>query len=211
MQRQTTTRTNTQTITQTETKGHKKRVGLYGGTFNPIHTSHLIVADQVGNTLGLDEVLFLPDVIPPHVDQKGAIDPGLRIDMIQLAIEGNPLFGIELAEVKRGGISYTFDTVAQLKQAHPENDYYFIIGGDMVEYLPKWHRIDELAKMVTFVGVRRPGYQPKSKYPVIWVDAPLIDISSTDIRHRVQCGQSIRYLVPEKVATFIKEHRLYLE
>ncbi|WP_137597372.1 nicotinate-nucleotide adenylyltransferase [Paucilactobacillus kaifaensis] len=207
----TTTSTNTQTVTQTETQGHKRRIGLYGGTFNPIHTSHLIVADQVGNALGLDEVLFLPDVIPPHVDQKSTIEPQLRIDMIQLAIEGNPLFGIELAEVKRGGISYTFDTIAELKQAHPENDYYFIIGGDMVEYLPKWHRIDELAKMITFVGVRRPGYQPKSKYPVIWVDAPLIDISSTDIRNRVQCGQSIRYLVPDKVATFIKEHRLYLE
>ncbi len=81
----------------------------------------------------------------------------------------------------------------------------------MVAYLPTWHRIDELANMVTFVGVRRLGYETKSKYPVIWVDAPLIDISSTDIRHRVETGQSVRYLVPNKVAAFIKEHRLYLE
>lgn len=211
MQRQASTAAKTQTVTQTETAGHKRRVGLYGGTFNPIHNSHLIVADQVGNALGLDEVLFLPDVIPPHVDHKESIEPQLRLEMIQLAIEGNPLFGIELAEVKRGGISYTFDTIAELKRLHPENDYYFIIGGDMVEYLPKWHRIDELAKMVTFVGVQRLGYQTKSKYPVIWVDAPLINISSTDIRHRVESGQSIRYLVPDKVAEFIKEHHLYLE
>jgi len=211
LQHQTTTDVTTQTITQTKTDGHKRRIGLYGGTFNPIHTSHLIVADQVGNALGLDEVLFLPDMIPPHVDAKDSINPQLRIDMIQLAIEDNPMFGIELAEVKRGGISYTFDTIKELKRVHPENDYYFIIGGDMVAYLPTWHRIDELANMVTFVGVRRLGYETKSKYPVIWVDAPLIDISSTDIRHRVETGQSVRYLVPNKVAAFIKEHRLYLE
>lgn len=202
----------TQTVTQTQTVFNKHdRVGLYGGTFNPIHTSHLIVADQVGKALNLDEVLFLPDMIPPHVDEKNAVDASERVDMIQAAIADNPLFGLELAEINRGGVSYTFDTIKFLKQQHPNTDYYFIIGGDMVEYLPKWNRIDELAQMVTFVGVRRPGYETVTKYPVIWVDAPMIDISSTDIRHRVKAGQSIKYLVPAAVETYIKEHQLYLD
>ncbi|KRM13234.1 nicotinate-nucleotide adenylyltransferase [Paucilactobacillus suebicus] len=196
---------------QTQENGHRKRIGLYGGTFNPVHTSHLIVADQVGTTLGLDKVNFLPDAIPPHVDTKTAIDPQMRVDMIKLAIEDNPLFGVEMSEINRGGVSYTYDTVVKLKKAHPEVDYYFIIGGDMVQYLPKWHRIDELSKLVTFVGVQRRGFETDSKYPVIWVDVPLIDISSTGIRNRIKTGQSVKYFVPDKVIEYIKEHHLYLE
>lgn len=201
----------TQTQVQTKTSGHRKRVGLYGGTFNPIHTSHLIVADQVGHALGLDRVLFLPDLVPPHVDKKSAIDPQDRVEMIKLAIQGNPLFDIELAEINRGGVSYTYDTVVELKRQHPDVDYYFIIGGDMVQYLPTWHRIEELSSLVTFVGVQRLGYQTQSKYPVVWVDVPLIDISSTNIRQRIQTGQSIKYFVPDAVVDYIKEHHLYLE
>ncbi|WP_461239472.1 nicotinate-nucleotide adenylyltransferase [Paucilactobacillus sp. N302-9] len=208
VQGQTTQNTQTKLQTQTQTK-KKRRVGLYGGTFNPIHTSHLIVADQVGHALGLDQVLFLPDMIPPHVDAKEAIDAQTRVEMIQLAIADNALFGLELAEINRGGVSYTFDTISELKRLHPDTDYYFIIGGDMVAYLPTWHRIDELAQMVTFVGIRRRGFSDESNYPVIWVDAPLIDISSTDIRNRIKTGQSINYLVPKAVEQYIKEHHLY--
>lgn len=200
-----------QTVVQVDRKDRRKRIGLYGGTFNPIHTSHLIVGDQVGNALGLDKVMFLPDVVPPHVDTKYAIDPQLRVEMIRLAIQGNPLFDIELAEIERGGVSYTYDTVVALMKKHPDVDYYFIIGGDMVQYLPKWHRIDELSKLVTFVGVQRRGFETESKYPVVWVDVPMIDISSTDIRQRIKEGQSVRYFVPDSVIHFIKEHHLYFE
>ncbi len=126
------------------------------------------MADQVMAQLGLDRVLFMPDANPPHVDRKFAIDANDRVKMVSATIAGNPNFGLELAEVQRGGISYTYDTMLSLKQKHPENDYYFIIGGDMVAYLPKWHRIDDLVKLVQFVGVRRDDYPVTSKYPVLW-------------------------------------------
>ena len=187
----------------------RKRIGLYGGTFNPIHASHLIVADQVYTALGLDEVWFIPDEVPPHVDSKTAINADLRVEMVEAAIADNPHFRVELAEVERGGVSYTYDTITFLKEKYPIYDFYFIVGADMVADLPTWHRIDELAKLVMFVGVQRPGFIVDSKYSVLWVDSPLLDISSTDIRNRVKSGLSIRYLVPAAVETIIKEHHLY--
>lgn len=189
----------------------RKRIGLYGGTFNPIHNAHLFVADQVGKALCLNKVLLMPDMIPPHVDHKDAISANLRVDMINLAIKDNPFLGIEMAEINRGGVSYTYDTIKELKRQHPDIDYYFIIGGDMVDYLPKWHKINELMELVNFVGVKRPGANNKSDYPVIWVDIPEIDFSSTDIRERIRRGQSIKYMVPDSVEKYIKEHRLYID
>ncbi|MBF7122174.1 nicotinate-nucleotide adenylyltransferase [Pediococcus pentosaceus] len=186
-----------------------KKIGILGGTFNPPHIAHLLIAEQVGSQLGLDKVLFIPDFIPPHVDEKKTIPAEHRVEMIRLAIQDNPLFDLDLIEINRGGSSYSYDTVKELKQLHPENDYYFIIGGDMADYLPTWHRIDELVKMVQFVGVDRPKYQRQEQYPIIWVDVPKMDISSTKIRKNVKNGCSIRYQVPESVEKYIKEHRLY--
>lgn len=193
------------------TTGRRHRIGIYGGTFNPIHNAHLLVADQVGNSLSLDQVRFMPDATPPHVDHKTAIDADLRLAMIRLATSSNPLFGVEEGELRRGGVSYTYDTMKAMVEKHPTTDYYFIIGGDMVAYLPKWHRIDELVRLPRFhfVGVRRPGAKNESPYPVIWVDVPEVAFSSTDIRRRIRQGLSIRYMVPDAVAAFIKEHHLY--
>lgn len=191
----------------------RQRIGLYGGTFNPIHNAHLLVADQVQSLLCLNRVDFMPDYIPPHVDTKHAIDAKLRVEMLNLAIKDNPHFGIEMAELNRGGVSYTYDTMKELLDQNPLTEYYFIIGGDMVDYLPKWHRINDLVKLPRFhfVGVRRQGAKNETNYPVIWVDVPTVVFSSTDIRHRISTGQSIRYMVPEKVDQFIKEHHLYHE
>ncbi|MGM9982990.1 MAG: nicotinate-nucleotide adenylyltransferase [Limosilactobacillus sp.] len=198
---------------ETVSAGRRHRVGIYGGTFNPIHNAHLLVADQVGQSLSLDQVRFMPDATPPHVDKKTAIAADLRLAMIKLAIKDNPLFAIEESELQRGGVSYTYDTMKKMIEQHPTTDYYFIIGGDMVDYLPKWHRIDELVRLPRFhfVGVRRPGAKNESVYPVIWVDVPLVSFSSTDIRRRVAQGLPIRYMVPDAVAAFIKEHHLYHE
>lgn len=187
----------------------RRRVGLYGGTFNPVHNAHLLVAEQAGQSLCLDQVLFLPDAQPPHADHKETIDAEDRVAMLRLAIANNSFFGLELDEVKRGGVSYSYDTVKRLKQRHPDTDYYFIIGGDMVDYLPTWHLIDELSKMVHFVGVRRPGAKNEAQYPVTWVDIPQVDFSSTNIRRRVKNGQSIKYMVPSAVEDYIEEHHLY--
>lgn len=188
-----------------------RRVGLYGGTFNPVHNAHLLVAEQVGRTLSLDKVSFLPDMQPPHRDHKGTIAADLRVDMLKLAVADNPFFDIEMEEINRGGVSYTYDTIKALKECHPDTDYYFIIGGDMVDYLPTWNKIDQLVEMVNFVGVRRKGAKNEAQYPVIWVDVPTVAISSSDIRARVKSGQSIRYMVPRAVEDYIKEHQLYID
>ncbi|AZP05074.1 nicotinate-nucleotide adenylyltransferase [Jeotgalibaca ciconiae] len=189
----------------------RKRVGIIGGTFNPPHLGHLIIAQQVGQQLALDKVYFMPDAEPPHVDEKPFIEGEHRAQMVKRSIEGNDLFEIETIELERGGKSYTIDTMKQLIEENPDTDYYFIIGGDMVEYLPKWERIDELVSLVHFVGVVRPGYPNHSPYPIIWVDAPKIDISSTKIRSMVKSGRSLRYIVPESVEQYIKEEGLYLD
>lgn len=203
----------TQAQPQTKKVNHRKRIGLYGGTFNPIHNAHLFFADQVGHALCLDRVDFLPDAKPPHVDHKDSINPKLRLQMLELAIADNPFLGIEDAELERGGISYTYDTIKYLLDKHPDVDYYFIIGGDMVDYLGKWYRINDLIRLphFHFVGVHRQGAKNETKYPVIWVDVPTVDFSSTDIRRRIQSGQSIKYMVPDAVSKFIEEHGLYRE
>lgn len=189
----------------------RQRVGILGGTFNPPHIGHLIMAEQVGKQLGLDKVYFMPDAEPPHVDRKPFIAGKHRVEMVRRSITGNPLFDLETMEIKRGGKSYTFDTMQELTTKNPHIDYYFIIGGDMVEYLPKWYRIDELVTMVNFVGVVRPGYPKTSQYPIIWVDSPEVAISSTQIRKMVKNGRSIRYVVPEDVEQYIMEEGLYLD
>jgi len=205
----TVSQTATKVMAEVVTDLPQRRVGIIGGTFNPPHLGHLIMAQQVGDQLGLDEVRFMPDAQPPHVDEKKTIPAQDRANMVQRAIADNPLFKLETAELKRGGKSYTYDTMKALKAQHPETQYYFIIGGDMVDYLHTWSHIDELVKLVTFVGIKRTGYPTTSQYPVIWVDAPLIDISSTQIRHKVSQGHTVRYLVPDTVAAYIKEHQLY--
>ncbi|MBZ2404602.1 nicotinate-nucleotide adenylyltransferase [Liquorilactobacillus hordei] len=201
----------TNPVVEPNENSKKKRVGILGGTFNPPHMGHLIIADQVANQLDLDKMFFMPDSLPPHIDYKDAIAADKRRMMVELSISGNPLFNLETAELERGGVSYTFDTIIELKRRHPDYEYYFIIGGDMVDYLPKWYRIDELVKLVHFVGVARAGFPKESQYPVMWVDVPLIEISSTQIRWNIQHKCSIKYLVPENVENYIKEEGLYLE
>jgi len=205
----TVSQTATKVMAEVVTDLPHRRVGIMGGTFNPPHLGHLIMAQQVGDQLGLDEVRFMPDAQPPHVDEKKTLPAKDRVNMVQRAIADNPLFKLETAELKRGGKSYTYDTMKAMKARHPETQYYFIIGGDMVDYLHTWYHIDDLVKLVTFVGIKRTGYPTTSQYPVIWVDAPLVDISSTQIRHKVSQGHTVRYLVPDAVADYIKEHQLY--
>lgn len=194
---------------QVDTGQKRRQVGILGGNFNPVHTTHLILADQVGHSLGLEKVYLMPEYLPPHVDHKETISPQHRLKMLQLAIENNPLLDIETIELERKGTSYTFDTMTELTARNPDTDYYFIIGGDMVEYLPTWHRVDELMELVNFVGVRRPNYGTQTPYPIIWVDAPLMDLSSTTIRKKIAQGCSVRYLLPDNVLNYIQEEELY--
>lgn len=188
---------------------NRRQVGILGGNFNPVHNAHLVVADQVRQQLGLDEVLLMPEYKPPHVDKKDTIDEKHRLKMLELAIDGVEGLSIETLELERQGISYTYDTMTMLIEANPDVDYYFIIGADMVDYLPKWHRIDELVKLVQFVGVQRPRYKVGTSYPVIWVDVPLMDISSSMIRDFIQNNRQPNYLLPRPVLDYIQKEELY--
>lgn len=185
-----------------------KKIGILGGTFDPPHMGHLIIASEVLITLNLDEILFIPTKIPPH-KQEAATDASHRVNMLSLAINDNEKFRVVTDEIDREGISYSIDTIKGLIDKMPKAEFYFIIGADMVEYLPKWHKIEELIDKVQFVGVKRLNYQLKSSYPIVEVNVPLIEISSTDIKQRIKSNQSVKYHLPKNVLSYIKEQGLY--
>lgn len=187
----------------------KKRVGILGGSFNPVHYGHLVMVDQVRSELALDECYLMPSYQPPHIDKKTTSPAADRLAMLTLALADNPHLQIETCEIERGGVSYTYDTMAELVAKNPQNDYFFIIGGDMVDYLPKWHRLDELLTLVTIVAIKRPGYGEASPYPVKWVDVPLNAISSSIIREYVANNRSVNYFLPQNVINYIQDKELY--
>jgi nicotinate-nucleotide adenylyltransferase len=186
-----------------------KKIGILGGTFDPPHLGHLIIANEVLDQLGLDELKFMPNQEPPHKTRNSKTKPADRLKMLELAIRDHPQFSLETIELERPGRSYTYDTMMELKRKRPGDEYYFIIGADMVEYLPHWHRIDDLIKLVQFVGASRPHFTLESAYPILYVDVPQVDISSTLIRERIKSGKSVKYLLPDKVIHYIEENRLY--
>ncbi|WP_062355667.1 nicotinate-nucleotide adenylyltransferase [Bacillus kwashiorkori] len=187
----------------------KKKIGILGGTFNPPHIGHLIIADQVLHSFQLDEIWFMPNHLPPHKQLNIRIANEDRQKMIELAIDNCSYFKIETIEIERLGKSYTYDTMLLLKEREPNVEFYFIIGGDMVEYLPKWYNIDQLIKLVQFIGVNRPHYSLQTTYPIKTVEIPSIDISSSIIRDKLKKGESINYYLPDKVIQFIREKGLY--
>lgn len=188
-----------------------KQIGIMGGTFNPIHNAHLLIADQVAKKLNLDEVWFVPDNIPPLKKVADKIDVNDRRTMIELAIAGNPKFSVKSFELKRGGISYTVDSLKYLKKAYPQYRFYLIMGSDQVAQFSKWKEPNTIATLATLVGVNRANYSANTNYPMIWVDCPSFAISSTLIRQNIKTKNSIRYLVPEAVREYIKKKGLYRE
>lgn len=186
-----------------------KKVGILGGTFNPPHIGHLIIANEVLHALSLDEVRLMPNATPPHKQMDERITAAHRLQMVKLAIEGISNLTVEPIELERGGTSYTFDTLELLQQREPDTEFYFIIGGDQVEYLPKWHRIDELVQKVRFVGVPRPNTTIEPAYPISILEIPQVELSSTLLRNRLGNGETTKFLIPEKVKDFIQKEKLY--
>lgn len=186
-----------------------RKVGILGGTFDPIHLGHLIVADQVMDRLNLDEIRFMPNYYPPHKEMTSNSTLEDRLTMLELALQKEERFRIEKIELMREGKSYTYDTMVLLKEREPETDFYFIIGGDMVDFLPQWYKIDQLVKLVRFIGVNRPHTEGKSSYPIQYIEIPSVDISSSLIREKLRKGESVNYLLPDSVIQYIKEHQLY--
>jgi len=193
-----------------------KRVGLMGGTFDPIHLGHLLLAETARDRCGLDEVWFIPSRTPPLKSREPAASGEDRLEMVRLAIAGNPAFRVLDLELRRPGVSYSIDTVAELGARHPECRFSYIIGGDRVNDLPRWHRIEELAAAVSFIGVARPGHPVdigslpeflRARMRVI--EMPQLDISSSGVRALRREGRSIRYLVPDGVHDYIVRKGLY--
>ena len=191
-------------------------IGIMGGTFDPIHMGHLVAAERAREAVKLDEVWFMPCHVPPHKDQPPKASAKHRMDMVRLAVSDHPCFKVYDGELRRGGVSYTYDTMKILRHDYPEDCFHIIIGGDMVQYLPHWHRIQELLQMARFIGLKRPGTTidfaklgEEIASKVTLVPMPQLDISSSQIREWVKNSQSIRYLVPDPVFRYIKENRLY--
>ncbi|KPC74691.1 nicotinate-nucleotide adenylyltransferase [Laceyella sacchari] len=191
------------------------RVGIFGGTFDPIHLGHLILAEQAREVAALDQVWFIPAAEPPHKLDKRISASNHRVNMVRLAIQHHPCFQLSTMELERKGPSYTHDTVRMLSEAHPDAQFYLLVGADMVKDLPNWYKIKEILQSVQVIGLGRPGVEVESlpvyvKNRLHWIPDPtLTNISSTMIRQRLSQGKSARYLVPDAVYQYMKEHGLY--
>lgn len=185
-----------------------KKIGIYGGTFDPVHHAHLILARDALEALGLDEVIFVPAAFSPLKKTAPVASGELRLAMLRAAIKGEPKFAVDDCELRRPPPSYTIDTIERVRQGNRHTAIYCLIGEDNVQSLTDWHRFAELEEMVHFVVLDRSGQPLTHSYPVI--DRKM-DISATEIRTRVASGRSIRYLVPPAVEEIIRREKLYLE
>jgi len=193
-----------------------KKVGLFGGSFNPPHLAHLIIAETVREQEGLDEVWWIPAYTPPHKAVGLLVEAGHRLAMTRLATVTQPAFVVSEVEIERGGVSFTVDTLQALQTAYPDIAFSLIIGGDSLRDLGMWHRPEEIVARVPLLVYTRAGVSRGEGPPALvkrarFVEAPLLEISSTDIRARCRTGRSIHYLVPASVRSYIMAYRLYLE
>lgn len=189
------------------------RVGLFGGSFNPIHLGHLITSQRVMEIRRLEKIIFMPcNISPFKVKASDLVDGHCRQRMLELAVGENPNYEINDYELKKGGVSYTYETIKYLKQFYREIE--LIIGFDQLIEFDKWYKAEEIVKEVQLVVLKREVDKPvatnKFEEKAAFVDTPTIQISATEIRSRVRAGLSIEYLVPEAVADYIKQEKLYL-
>lgn len=201
----------------------KTRIGILGGTFNPVHIGHMIVAQDAMEAFELAKVLFMPCDKPPHKAAASLIPATHREAMLETALQGNQYFEICDIEIRRGGTTYSVDTVRELTHQDPNHEFVFVIGSDTLLELYQWKTIGELLNLCRFAAMVRPGFELNTitekdlKLDPPWPRRLLknvstghqVDISSSDIRRRITGGMSIRYLVPQDVETYITEHRLY--
>jgi nicotinate-nucleotide adenylyltransferase len=196
------------------------RIGILGGTFDPPHIGHLVIAEEARQKLGLAKVYFVPAREPPHKRGEPVSPLQDRIAMLRLALKDHPFFAVSLAEAMRPGPSYTVDTMKQLlDEFPPATELYFVMGMDSLAALPTWHEPSKLIDLCTLAVLKRPGYSAnmdelEKKIPglasrVVFIPAPELEISSSDLQSRVRGGLSIAYMVPGCVAEYVAEHHLY--
>ena len=196
-----------------------ERLGIFGGTFDPIHFGHLFLAEEARIRFGLDRVLLIPNGRPPHKDGLARASGNHRFEMTRLAAAGNPAFECSRVELERPGMSYTIDTLALLREQNPSADLLYITGVDTAAELMTWRRPGEVVQLARIVAATRPGYDAQTllrrlpdaiRERVSLLETTALDISSTDIRQRVQHGEAVRYLTPDSVLEYIEGHGLYL-
>ncbi|EXX86196.1 nicotinic acid mononucleotide adenylyltransferase [Paenibacillus darwinianus] len=192
------------------------QVGIMGGTFDPIHIGHMVAAETAREAGGLDEVWFIPSAMPPLKNGEPSASGEQRLEMVYRAVDFQPYFRAMDIELERGGVSYSIDTVRELQALYPGRAFTYIIGADRLNDLGSWRRVEELAELVSFIGLERPGHLiDAASLPSFIsgklriVQMPQLDVSSTDIRGRRAAGRSIRFLVPDKVYSFIIRNHLY--
>ncbi|WP_003542244.1 nicotinate-nucleotide adenylyltransferase [Desulfotomaculum nigrificans] len=198
-----------------------RRICIMGGTFDPIHFGHLVVAEEVRCRFALEKVVFIPTGKPPHKKNQRITDPLDRLKMVQLATADNEFFEVSRLEIDRQGYSYTIDTVRAVKALYNAEKVYFITGADAALEIFTWKDVDELLTICTFIAATRPGFnlnrleESLKSLPnnisknIIPLEVPALSISSTDIRQRVKEGRSIKYLLPASVENYIWQNNLY--
>jgi len=197
-----------------------RKIGVFGGTFDPIHLGHLIVAEEAAERLGLEKVFFVPAKDPWRKPRKDVADAVDRLKMVRLAVEGNPRFSVSTVDMEREGPSYSVDTLEDLRRSEGASaDFHFILGYDALADLPNWREPGRLADIAHLVAVVRPGYRvdwsalervvANAQERIALLEIPEVGISSTELRRRVAEGRSIRYWVPESVDAYIRSQGLY--
>lgn len=199
-----------------------RRIGLFGGTFDPPHLGHLVLAEWARVRLRLDRVVFVPAGTPPHKRGRPLTDAALRLALTRLAVRGNPAFTVTAFEARRAGPSFTVDTLRHFHARQPDARFYLLMGADSLADFPNWHEPAEIARLATLVVAARPGSagpapDARSRPPararaggrVVLLDNPLVAISSSVLRARARAGRSLRYLVPDAVAAYVARHGLY--
>jgi nicotinate-nucleotide adenylyltransferase len=188
------------------------RRGIFGGTYNPPHWGHLLVAESIRESLSLDIVTFVPTSVPPHKYANGLVAPEHRMEMVRCAIAGNPGFEVSDVEIRRGGVSYTVDTLQAFKDKDPTDSLHLLIGMDNLIEFNTWRSPETILQLAEVIVMTRPGF---SRAPsgdserFTFCSVPAVDVSSTDIRSRIKQHKSVRYLIPQAVAEYIRLHELY--
>lgn len=199
------------------------RIGVFGGTFDPVHLGHLILAEQCREQADLDQVWFIPSARPPHKPDVTLTPFERRAEMLALAVAGHPSFRVEEIEKDRPGPSFTVDTLEELHRRQPRDEWFLLLGSDSLKDLPNWYAPERILQLASLVVVERPGYPPlpleqvhatlrtEVNVPIRlqYATSPRIEIASRELRDRVAVGRSLRYLVPRAVEAYILEKRLY--
>jgi nicotinate-nucleotide adenylyltransferase len=200
-----------------------RKIGILGGTFDPPHIGHLILAQYTLEALGLEQMLFVPAADPPHKIGVTRTPVEYRLAMLEHAVAENTNFKISLVDIERPGPSYSADTVRIIQSQHPDAELYFVMGGDSLRELPTWHRIEEFFQLCKLAVMRRSDEDiyaemhqddlPDLAERVVMIDAPLLGIwiSSTDVVDRLRLGKTVRYIVPDAVLDYIRQHKIYNE